>query len=59
MKSSIKIKGGERLNCHIHGNLLFRHLYSAPNLLQLHWTLDVLSKCFFLVIVVIIEERKL
>ena len=34
----------------------FRHLFLSPNLLQLPCTFDILFKCFFIVIVVIIEE---
>ena len=52
-------QGKRHLSYHIHGILLVRHLNLSPNLLQLLGTLDVLSKCFFLVIVVIIEECKL
>ena len=50
---------GKCLGCYIHGIFPFRHLNLAPNLLQLLGTLDILSKCFFLIIVVIIEECKL
>ena len=52
---------GKHLGCYIHGILPvpFWHLNSAPNLLQLLGTVDILSKCFFLVIVIIIGECKL
>ena len=40
-------------------NPSFWHLFWSPNLHQLLCTFDVLSKCFFIVIVVIIEERML
>ena len=51
-------QGEKCLGCHFHGILLFRHLFLSPNLLQLG-TFNILSKCFFIVIVVIIEECKL
>ena len=38
---------------------LFRHLFLSPNLLQLLCTFDILSKGFVIIIVIIIEERKL
>ena len=37
-------------------NPSFWHLFSSPNLLQLVCTFDILSKYFFIVIVIIIEE---
>ena len=52
-------QGERRLGCHYNGILHVWHLNSAPNLLQLLGTLDILSKCFFLVIVIVIEECKL
>ena len=58
-RKSIKIKGERCLGCHYNGILHVRHLNLSPNLLPLLGTLDVLSKCFFLVIIIIIEERKL
>ena len=51
--------GKKHLGCHFDGILLFQHLNSSPNLLQLLGTLDILSKCFFLIIIIIIEECKL
>ena len=58
-RKSIKIKGERCLSCHYDGILRVRHLNSSPNFLQLLGTLDILSKCFFLVIIIIIEECKL
>ena len=40
-------------------NPSFQHLFSSPNLLQLLCTFDILSKCFFIIIVVIIEKHML
>ena len=52
-------QGERHLGCHYDGILRVRHLNSSPNLLLLLGTSDVLSKCFFLIIVIIIEECKL
>ena len=50
---------GKCLSCYIHGILPFRHLNSAPNLLQLLGSFDIPSKCFIIIIIIIIEEHKL
>ena len=52
---SINIKG-KTSQLSFPWNPSFLHLFSSPNLLQLLCTFDILSQCFFIIIVIIIEE---